>query len=278
MTARRRTTKSMSRFPFLLLSSFALAATACSGGTYAFPDGAAPHDDASADGPTLLPDASAIDSSTPDVRTDATAAPRPVVLNEIAPNVSGGADLVELRALTSGSLAGFTLEQDLASPTLLATLPAINVAAGDLVVVHLGASSGIQSETSNKSACASATCYPNAWDVFGGSTGITFSARVLVVRDSAKAIVDGAAFYRNGLTSGSTFPGDVMALQKAGHWLPANCNGSPCSTTELAESVAADWLGVGSSGTGSTVARKTSSDTDLAGDWAVGPSTLGAPN
>ncbi|CAN5496072.1 hypothetical protein BH09MYX1_BH09MYX1_18420 [soil metagenome] len=254
---------------------------ACSGGYYAFPDGG--RDAASVpDGGTILPDGGEIDAPVTIV-DGATADAKPPVgprfqISEIAPNVSGGGDLVEIRAIDAGSIAGFTVEQDIGAAVVLATLPAINLSVGEILVVYVGGSSVIQSESSSKTSCASSTCYPNAWDVFGGATGITFSGRVIVLRNANKVIVDGTPYYRDGLTSGAGFAAEVMALQKAGAWLPANCNGDPCSTNDLAEPISVSWLGVGTSGAGATIARKGSSDTDRASDWLIGPSSLGDPN
>lgn len=267
-----------------LLAAAAAFATGCSGyysggisidgGAVDAPgsgDDAATANDAGTDAPIVTKDA-AVDVAPP---------PPPasiVQLSEIAPNVSGGSDVIELRALGSGPLAGYTVEQDLTNPVVLATLPALTVSAGDVVVIHLIPPSGVFNEISSKSSCSSVACYPNAWDVAGGSTGITFSGRVIVLRRPDKTIVDGVPFYRNGLASGGGFAGELSALQKAGQWLPATCGGNACSTNELAEPLAVDWLGVGSSTTGSTVARKGTLDTHQASDWMIGENTLGAQN
>jgi len=110
----------------------------------------------------------------------------------------------------------------------------------------------------------------------GGTTGITYSGRVLVVRGPNSVIQDGAAFYTG--TPPSTFYQNVMSLQSAGAWLPADCSGNPCNTNTLAETVAVVWTGCGSSASGSSVARKANVDTSYAADCAVGSSSFGATN
>lgn len=256
--------------------------TGCSGGYLTRPigielDGG---DDDASDALTIDFDAAAPDGPVVpvDPPPDASKPSSLLKLSEIAPNVSGGGDVIELRASGAGSIGGYTVEQDITNAVVLATLPAITVAQGDIVVVHLIAPSGTTNETSSKSGCSSSACYPTAWDVVGGSTGITFSGRVIVIRRPDKAIADGAPFYRNGLASGAGFAGELSALQKAGHWLPATCNGGVCSSNELAEPLAVDWLGVGTSTTSTTIARKGTLDTDRASDWTLGPSSLGVTN
>jgi hypothetical protein len=263
--------------------AFGASILACAAGCSGYAPGIIGLSDAGADARedvTELPDA--IDEIVPPKDasgTDAKPSTPPLAqLSEIAPNVSGGADLIELTALASGSLAGWTIEQDVTNPTVLATLPAINVVPGEVIVVHLAPPGGVVNETSSKSSCSSGACYAGAWDVAGGATGITFSGRVIVLRRADKTIADGVPFYRNGLASGSGFATEVMALQKAGAWLPATCGGNPCATNDLAEPISVDWLGVGTSAGGATVARKKQPDGDVASDWAIGASTLGTTN
>ncbi|HEY2365314.1 MAG TPA: hypothetical protein VGH87_02970, partial [Polyangiaceae bacterium] len=52
-------------------------------------------------------------------------------LNELNPNIGSSLDLVELLALTSGTINGVTLEQDIGSKTVLATMPSLTVTKGD---------------------------------------------------------------------------------------------------------------------------------------------------
>jgi hypothetical protein len=197
-------------------------------------------------------------------------------LNELNPNITGSLDLVELLALTSGNINGITLEQDIASKTVLATMPSLAVTQGDFIVVHLGATTA-STETTTKGDCTDTSCYSGAWDVKGGTTGITYSGRVIVVRaPSNGAIQDTAPFYQG--TVPASFSGDVMSIQGLGAWLPADCSGNPCNTNTLAETVSVSWGSCGSSATGNSVARKANADTSYAADWAVGAQSFGATN
>lgn len=196
-------------------------------------------------------------------------------LNELNPNIGSSLDLIELYALTAGSVNGITVEQNISGPVVLATLPNLTVAAGDLVVVHLGATAAT-TETASKTDCSDPSCYAGAWDVKGGSSGITYSGRVLVVRAPDTSIQDGAAFFTGTPPSG--FYADVMSLQAAGQWLPADCSGNPCNTNTLAEGISASWTSCGTTPSGASVARKANTDTNFAADWAVGTSTFGSSN
>jgi hypothetical protein len=197
-------------------------------------------------------------------------------LNEINPNIGSSLDLVELLALTSGNMNGITLEQDIGTKTVLATMPSLTVAKGDLVVVHLGATTAT-TETATEGDCTDASCYAGAWDVKGGSTGITYSGRVIVVRaPNNGSIQDAAAFYTS--TPPGSFSSDVMSIQSAGQWLPADCSGNPCNTNTLAETVSVVWTACGTTASGNSVARKGNADTNYLADWAVGTSSFGSSN
>lgn len=272
---------------FLLPLGF-LAIASCATSAVLDDDAGTPPVDSGGKDTSVNPDVGAPDSS---VIVDAAADTTPVIeagpdagagvailkINEVNPNVTSSLDLIELRAAVGGSTAGITLEQDITSKVVLATLPAITVLAGDLIVVHLTPPAGVTNETSSKTSCANAACYTGAYDVAGGTTGITFSGRVLVVRAPNSTITDGVAFYRSGAVSPAGFPAELMALQTAGHWLPANCGG-PCNTVPLAEGISADWNGTGTAATGASVARKANADTDKAADWAVGTHSFGLTN
>ncbi|HEY2370883.1 MAG TPA: hypothetical protein VGH87_31030, partial [Polyangiaceae bacterium] len=152
----------------------------------------------------------------------------------------------------------------------------LTVTKGDLVVVHLGATTAT-TETATQADCTDTSCYAGAWDVKGGSSGITYSGRVMVVRSPNNgAIQDAAAFYT--ATPPSGFFADVMSIQSAGQWLPADCSGNPCNTNLLAETVSVVWTGCGSTPSGNSAARKANADTNYATDWAVGTSSFGSNN
>jgi len=199
-----------------------------------------------------------------------------LVINEVNPNITGSRDLVELRVVSGGSVAGVKLEMDLISPVKLADLPPILVVTDDLIVVHMTPAADEPSELGTKQECLASTCFAAAWDVAGAAVGIPFSNRILVLRKPG-GIIDAVPFALPAGTT-TTFPQNLQALQSAGLWSPANCGGALCTyvSTPTAIDVSVDWSG--SSATNS-VQRKPGADTNSKTDWQGGGSqTFGAPN
>ena len=202
--------------------------------------------------------------------------PAVVRLNELNGNISGH-DLVELRVMTAGNTLGITLEEDILAKVTLVTLPALQVAVNDLIVVHLitaaDGGAGVTNETTTKGDCGDSTCYPNAWDV-KGTTGLTYSDRVVVVRSpNSGAIQDGIAWYRAGAFS--TYYSELNALTAASQWV--DCGGVACANNAAAQAVSVNNT-TGTTAGGNSVRRISNSDTNAAADWAVGASTFGAAN
>jgi hypothetical protein len=220
-------------------------------------------------------------SATADTATFSGFAPVATVqINEVNPNLSGSTDLVELYVLTAGTLGGLTLQQSLSTPLVLATLPSVSVAAGDIVVVHMNPAAGLVNETVSKGDCTDATCYPGAWDIAGGTTGITFSNQVLVVLDPTAAIQDAVAFIKTTGTPPAAFVTNLQMIQSLGDWLPADCGGvlCTCTSTPTAQAVSVDWTSVATGPTGISVARTANGNTKQATDWAASAESFGAPN
>ena len=200
----------------------------------------------------------------------------------MAPNVAGNADLAELRVTNGGTLAGIQLVENPAglTPATLATLPAVTVSSGDIVVIHLNAPAGVTGETSSKTQCVDSACYSGAWDVVGGSAGVDFGNTVLVARGASGRIQDGIPF-TDGSAAPLSFLSELLALQNAGLWLPATCGGSACTyaTSPTAQGVSVDWSSVGTTPSGASVSRTANADTNAKADWAVGAGqSLGAAN
>ena len=211
-----------------------------------------------------------------------------LMLNEINPNISSSHDLIELIAVNGGSVNGFTIQQGITSSVTLATLPQVNVAAGDIIVIHLtpatatGAAPGSEIVSKNEYANAAYTAnYDNAWDFHGGTTGLTYSNRVLLVKDSAGTVQDAVAFTNNG-GAPAAFPGDVTTIQGQNLWHPSDCGGSPCSyaTAPTVEAISVNWQGSSTTPNGNTAQRISSVDTDMNSDWTSAPQaqTWGALN
>jgi hypothetical protein len=205
--------------------------------------------------------------------------PAVVRLNELSPALTGGVDLIELRVVTAGNVNGITIEEYLNNTkATLATLPLLQVAVDDLIVVHLTPGVGITDELVTKGTCIDALCYPNAYDVKGTTNDLTNNARVVLARSPANgAIQDGIAYYRSsGATPSVNYFKDVNTLAAANHWV--GCNGT-CADTTASLPVSVDFVGVSSTvPSGNSVARISNTDTNAKADWAVGASTFGAPN
>ncbi len=227
-------------------------------------------------------DVSVKDSSTSDVTDSGIAVETgsgfaSLQVNEVAPNVTGSTDLIELLAVTGGDIGGITVEQDITTALTLATLPSLVVATGDYIVVHLNAPVTVTDETASKTDCTGIGCYSGAWDIVGGATGITYSGRVIVTRGADAGVQDGVAFYSSSAISPATFYQQVEAIQDAGAWLPTNCGGNPCSTNALAQVISVNWVSAGMS-SAKSIARTANADTNKLADWALGTSSFGLTN
>lgn len=208
-----------------------------------------------------------------------------LALTEVNPNP----DLLELTVTTGGSLRGFTVRRDPKTGdngTLLATLTPICAAAGDVVVLHLGATAGTPSETTAKDEQPLAThptFYDTAWDVAStsGSSALPLATSLVVaVRNPSGAYVEAAPFSNMTTTpaDGGAYQLSLTFIQGLGLWLPADCGGvSPCTTTTTptARDIAASWNGVGALATDASCKRSSSTSAKQASSWSVGTSSFG---
>jgi hypothetical protein len=209
-------------------------------------------------------------------------------ISEIAPSVPLGRDLVELYVVTGGSVTGATLVDGNSPNSPLATLPDVQVATGDTIVVHLNPdrASGADapaSETLSKSEYPQFTYanhYDTAWDFQGGATGIGSGNRTLRIRDSFGIAQDAIAVVSPTNTF-TGYPAQLQALQAEGQWSPVDCGGVLCTYTSSpnAWDVSVDWSSAFlTSGKSPTVSRVFSGDSNSRGDWSVVTGTLGFPN
>jgi hypothetical protein len=248
------------------------------------PDAPAPPPDAPlelADAPLPLADAPAADAS-----PDAAKPTAGVILNEVAPDITGSHDLVELLVTRAGSTGGIELLQDFTAPTVLAKLPAVDVVEGDLIVVHLNPAGGtVTSETTSKSECGMAACYGGAWDLVDPThfSGIAFTYHVLWVRNPDVSPADVVPFFNSHASPPGAFAADMQVLATMGVWTTP-CP-DPCDATHIAnlQAAAVDWSDVANTATGATVQRQPAGiDTHAKSDWqavpAPAPNTLGAAN
>lgn len=212
--------------------------------------------------------------------------PATLQFNEMSPNITGSHDLIELTVLTDGNLVGTTIVENLVnSKVLLATLPNLQVVAGDIVVVHLvptlpDAGVLITNETTTKGDCTLAACYPNAWDVAdtaNGTNGLTYSARVLALKLPNGAIEDGMSWH-NSNSPATTFYQETNALIDAGMW--TTCGGTYCADSDAAVGISFNMQGVLSTVAGKDAQRITATNTHTPADWELNDagSSFGAAN
>jgi|GEM_PF-1197822 len=202
-----------------------------------------------------------------------------LLINEVNPAISGSRDLLELLVVEGGSVNKMTVTVDgTAAP--VATMPNVQVETGDIIVVHFAPAAGDVSETTAKDQIKAPYNYDTAWDFIGNSSGLSFSHRVIRVRDSASITIDAVPFVVASSTSPpGAFPGQLQTLQGEGLWFPADCSGAPCSTNALAVSVSVDYGGAGATATGKSVQRKAGANTHQKSDWVlVTASSFGLPN
>ncbi|HVU00798.1 MAG TPA: Ig-like domain-containing protein [Polyangiaceae bacterium] len=212
-----------------------------------------------------------------------------LLIDELNPNIAGAHDLVELLVTSGGSVSGYTLIEDGATLTTLATLPDVTVATGDLVVVHLNPASATgaapASETTAKNQYANATYsanYDGAWDFQGDTFGLANSDRILRLEAPGNVVIDAVPVVLSTSASPpSAFPADLQTLQAAGGWLPADCGGSLCTytSTPTAVAISVDYVGAGTTATGNSIARKSGMNTKTKADWnAAAAQSFGAAN
>jgi hypothetical protein len=181
--------------------------------------------------------------------------PMRLVLNEVNPALPQGADIVELLATQSGGVGGFTVEEGVLNPVLLATLPSLHLNAGDLMVVHLTPPPEVITETTSPAECLSAACFVTAWDVAGAPSGLGVSDRVLVVRRPDRTIVNAVPF--SGGSPSSASLADKAAIEQMGLW-----SGSPANWQDVSSRLSVQRRG----------------DTDSSADWSIAVTTYGGPN
>jgi hypothetical protein len=210
-----------------------------------------------------------------------------LTLSEVNANLAGGSDLVELTVTTGGSLAGFVVKANgtanAADGNVLATLPAICAATGDIVVVHLSpAAAPATDETLAKDQFLNATYpqnYDAAWDVRGSTIGLGYTNQVLGIWSPGGAYLEAVSFSSRSATAPSaTFLAGLTFAQAQGLWMPAKCGGAACdgASTPTAQAISVDWRNLDTAPAGASVRRI--APTSVAASWAVGASSFGAAN
>lgn len=220
------------------------------------------------------------------------ATPAIVRLNELNANIANGCDLIELRVVEGGSLAGMRL-QERESATIL-MLPSISVPTNTILIVHTN--SGVT--TCNPNAATTETApagqpsaqfagnYDNAFDFWSPDSGLTATDNVFTLYRADGSIMD-AVFVADAATGTTAQGTDTQAGVCAGasQWQMVG-GGVPVggfADDTFRAHAALDLNGTGTTASGPSIQRLDNSDDNDKNDWNNGATvvqaqTFGAPN
>ncbi|WP_426753903.1 hypothetical protein [Myxococcus sp. Y35] len=166
-------------------------------------------------------DAGAGDAGAPDSGTDGGAPPPEALLRitEINPYVQP--DLIELVAVSGGSLTGISLEE-LTNSGFTFTFPAgYTVETGAVLVLHLGG--GCTDAPGNPASCGQTAPFSAvAWD-FNAQGSLSYSGKVFELFASDGSPIDGVPFVRASGEMPSNLVAAVQRLQADRVWDPTPC-------------------------------------------------------
>jgi len=213
--------------------------------------------------------------------------PASIVINEVNANISAGCDLVEVRALSTGSVGAFQLwTRDQAT----FTFPEMTLNAGDFVVIHLGSATncnltGAIDETSSKTSSPNSTHpanFDSAFDLYSNTGGLTATSNVLTLVSPAGVIVDAVLLHNDDNNVAGASEARAADVAAAGQWT-TTAGTVPAGGFVDADFVAHGVPGLQSTGTdasGTSIQRIDGSDDDDKSDWSAAPaaSTWGALN
>ncbi|MCC6875732.1 MAG: Ig-like domain-containing protein [Sandaracinaceae bacterium] len=219
--------------------------------------------------------------------------PAGVVINELNANIGAPAtscDLVELRVVSGGTMAGYTLLERIST---VLTFPAgFRVATNDVIVIHFdrpnmtcaGGAAAPPDETTAPNAqpqSSVSTNYDTAYDFYIADTGITNTDNVIQVRDATGAILDAVLVSDDpaGTAAGDseTAAADVAA---AGEWTMVG-GGIPAGgfvDADFNMHAAQDLNGTGTTAAGASIQRNTNTDSNTLSDWTQAASSWGVIN
>ncbi len=143
--------------------------------------------------------------------------PATLVINEVAPNEASSRDLIELYAVTAGTVNGLEIFE---GGTSVKVLPNTVVAAGDYLVVHINAAG--TDETTTKTQSADAGNIAGAWDFWSADTGLTGTDNAIILKNSGGTILDACIFGNTSATwTGPTISTVIDPVITAGQWTKA---------------------------------------------------------
>jgi hypothetical protein len=216
-----------------------------------------------------------------------------VRINEVNANLTSSCDLIELRVIQGGSMAGFKLNERAGSASnseMSFTFPAgFTVATNDFIIVHTTGTvatcnpGGATAETTTKTDQPVATYagnFDNAFDFWVTDNGLTNTDNVFTLFDSTNAIVD-ALFVSDdpaGATAAAGTETAAAAVGVANQWSPAM---TTYIDTVFRTNAADDLNATGTTQAGNSIQRVNDADTNAKADWTTGAgaaSTWGALN
>jgi len=228
---------------------------------------------------------------TPGIANPPCSPPAVVRVNEVNANISGGCDLVELRVVSGGSLAGFELRER--TSTVLTFPIGFSVATNDLIVVHFdsgdsscngGAVSAPADEVLTPMDQPSAVVSPNydtAFDFWSSDSGITSTDNVIWLRDPAGTVVE-AVLISDGATGTAAGGSESAAadVAAAGEWTMVG-GGVPAGgfvDDDFNMHAVQDSGGTGTDASGESIQRNDDADMNDRDDWVQAASSWGALN
>jgi hypothetical protein len=219
-----------------------------------------------------------------------------VRINEVNANIGGGCDLIELRVVTPGTMAGFMLTERTGTTSngeMSFTFPAgFNVQKNDLIVVHTNSASttcnpgGATNETTTINAQPHAMFganYDTAYDFYSTDTGLTSTDNVFTLLDSTGLIVDAllASDDPAGASAASASETAAASVLAANQWSPPTSQVGAYIDTVFRMNAADDLNATGTAASGTSIQRVDDNDTNAKADWTTGAgatSTFGALN
>jgi hypothetical protein len=197
-----------------------------------------------------------------------------------------GFDFIEMVAIAPGRTDGLTVQQ---GTSVLYTLGALDLAAGDRVVVHASGNSpcpaGCAQEDVSGMIMGSTAAFASAsaWDVYSGTSGLTGTDNTLTVRDGT-SIQDAVAISdRDGDASGTAMT-QFAVLATANQWIfgvtPTDGTNDCAVQRASVSSATADTACGGFPGTvaGRSVQRIGTADTNTKADFHLAAQTPGLAN
>jgi hypothetical protein len=208
-------------------------------------------------------------------------------INEFNANLASGCDLIELRAVSGGSIQNFRLmERDTG---VLLIFPAVTVAKNDLIVVHLnntatcnpGTAVNETTSITQQPVATFARNYDTAWDFYSADTGLTSTDNVFTLFDPVDVMMDVvlAADAPTGLAAvGSETAAAAAAMAMQWQMVGGGIPVGGFIDDNFRAHAALDLNATGTTAAGDSIRRIDDTDDNDVADWAQGASTFGLIN